>query len=109
MTFGRSFSVSFASVLRHGGLASLAWIAVGASSATAAPPSSPSHSPASRSPDDATQRAGSPQGVDSDSSARNVVARARMLECGHQWSTLKKNGTASGTWKEFSRGCLAQR
>jgi len=42
-----------------------------------------------------------------DSASRNVAARARMLECGHQWSSMKRAGTAAGTWKEFSRGCLA--
>ena len=40
--------------------------------------------------------------------SRNA-ARSRMRECGHQWSTMKKNGTASGmTWKDFSQGCLAK-
>jgi hypothetical protein len=42
-----------------------------------------------------------------DPASRNVAARARMLECGHQWSSMKRAGTAAGTWKEFSRGCLA--
>ena len=50
-----------------------------------------------------------PRGQDGDPISRSVAARARMLECGHQWSAMKKAGTATGTWKEFSRGCLAQR
>ena len=49
------------------------------------------------------------QSADPDVGSRNVVARARMLECGHQWSNMKRAGTASGTWKDFSRGCLAGR
>ncbi len=40
---------------------------------------------------------------------RSVAARARMNECGHQWNNMKHAGTAAGTWKDFSRGCLAQR
>ena len=46
---------------------------------------------------------------DVDLSSRSVAARARMNECGHQWSNMKHAGTAAGTWKDFSRGCLAQR
>ena len=46
---------------------------------------------------------------DADSGTRSVAARARMNECGHQWNNMKHAGTASGTWKEFSRGCLAQK
>ena len=52
-------------------------------------------------------RPAAPQDVDAGS--RSVAARARMNECGHQWNNMKHAGTASGTWKEFSRGCLAQR
>ena len=45
-----------------------------------------------------------------DAGSRNVAARARMLECGHQWSNMKRAGTAAGgTWKDFSRGCLGQK
>lgn len=47
--------------------------------------------------------------ADADPLSRNVAARARMLECGHQWSTMKRAGTASGTWKDFSRVCLTQK
>lgn len=71
-------------------------------SAASTSPSSP-HA-AARAPEPAPPRAAEPE-----SSSRNVVARARMLECGHQWNSQKKNGTASGTWKDFSRACLAQR
>lgn len=46
---------------------------------------------------------------DADAGSRSVAARARMNECGHQWNNMKHAGTASGTWKEFSRGCLAQK
>ncbi len=38
---------------------------------------------------------------------QDAAARARMHECGHQWSTIKKAGNAgSMTWKEFSSTCL---
>lgn len=53
------------------------------------PPSSPLPTP------DAAQPAG--------------VARARINECGHLWNSMKRAGTATGTWKDFSRGCYAQR
>ena len=44
-----------------------------------------------------------------DAAQSRNAARSRMRECGHQWSTMKKNGTASGmTWKDFSQGCLAR-
>ena len=39
---------------------------------------------------------------------RNAAARTRMLECGHQWSSMKRAGTAAGTWKDFSKVCLAR-
>lgn len=48
-------------------------------------------------------------GQDGDAGSRSVAARARMNECGHQWNNMKRAGTASGTWKEFSRNCLAQK
>lgn len=73
-------------------------------SAASPTPAPPRPTPAKTTADPAAQRP-----VEADGSSRNVVARARMLECGHQWSSQKKNGTASGTWKDFSRGCLAQR
>ena len=50
-----------------------------------------------------------PASQEVDAGSRNVAARARMLECGHQWSNMKRAGTAAGTWKDFSRGCLAQK
>jgi hypothetical protein len=40
--------------------------------------------------------------------SRNAAARTRMLECGHQWSAMKRAGTATGTWKDFSKVCLAR-
>jgi hypothetical protein len=44
-----------------------------------------------------------------DAAQSRNAARSRMRECGHQWSAMKKNGTAAGmTWKEFSQGCLAK-
>lgn len=75
-----------------------AFIVVSVLPATAAPPTTP------KAAEPVASRSGEPDG-----SPRNAVARARMLECGHQWNSLKKNGTASGTWKDFSRSCLAQR
>jgi hypothetical protein len=53
----------------------------------------------------AAAAAAPPSGVD-DSLSRGSAARSRMLECGHQWSAMKKAGTATGTWKEFARVCL---
>lgn len=45
-----------------------------------------------------------------DASASRNAARTRMRECGHQWSTMKKSGAATGmTWKDFSQGCLARK
>ena len=71
--------------------------------ARAAGPSAPPSRPES-----AVQR--SPASQEIDAGSRNVAARARMLECGHQWSNMKRAGTAAGgTWKDFSRGCLGQR
>jgi hypothetical protein len=44
-----------------------------------------------------------------DAAQSRNAARSRMRECGHQWSSMKKNGAASGmTWKDFSQGCLAK-
>ena len=60
-----------------------------------------------RAPDAATSPRSGPQ--DADAGSRSVAARARMNECGHQWNNMKRAGTASGTWKEFSRNCLAQK
>lgn len=83
--------------------------------AQAAPPSSPAASaprgtatPAPR----ASEPSSAPRGAsapDPDVGSRNVAARARMSECGHQWNNMKRTGTATGTWKEFSRNCLAQK
>ena len=47
--------------------------------------------------------------AEQDGGARSVATRARMSECGHQWSNLKRAGTASGIWRDFARGCLAQK
>lgn len=45
-----------------------------------------------------------------DASASRNAARTRMRECGHQWSTMKKSGAATGlTWKDFSQSCLARK
>lgn len=63
---------------------------------------------ATRTPD-ATSPRSSTTGQDADAGSRSVAARARMNECGHQWNNMKRAGTASGTWKEFSRNCLAQK
>jgi hypothetical protein len=46
--------------------------------------------------------------MNDDTMTRNAAARTRMLECGHQWSAMKRAGTASGTWKDFSKVCLAR-
>ena len=49
-----------------------------------------------------------PSGTTDTGQTRNA-ARSRMRECGHQWSSMKKNGSAAGmTWKDFSQGCLAK-
>lgn len=40
----------------------------------------------------------------------DAAARARMHECGHQWSSMKRAGTTGlMTWKEFSSTCLVVR
>ncbi len=91
----------------HGGLV-LAALA-GAAGGAAAAQGPTLHPSAAGVQDAAAQRSSGAQTVDPDVGSRNVVARARMLECGHQWSNMKRAGTASGTWKDFSRGCLAQR
>ncbi len=93
-------------------LAAVAALVLVPAVAPAAPVQSPSQAP--RSPvvgqhaADAqpSRAAGAPDG---DAGSRSVAARARMNECGHQWNNMKHAGTASGTWKEFSRGCLAQK
>lgn len=92
----------------RGALALIALLAVGVGTVAAATSIQPRPSAASK-PQDDQQHAPGVQPADADLASRNVVARARMLECGHQWSNMKRAGTASGTWKEFSRGCLAQR
>jgi hypothetical protein len=39
--------------------------------------------------------------------SQDAAARARMHECAHQWSSIKKAGNAGATtWKEFSATCL---
>ncbi len=39
--------------------------------------------------------------------SQDAAARARMHECAHQWSSIKKAGNAGvTTWKEFSATCL---
>ena len=74
----------------------------------AAPPSARTIGQAPSRPEPAPQR--SPPAQEVDAGSRNVAARARMLECGHQWSNMKRAGTAAGgTWKDFSRGCLGQK
>jgi len=50
-----------------------------------------------------------PSGPLDETATRSAAARARMLECGHQWSAMKKAGTASGTWRDFSKVCLARK
>ena len=51
-----------------------------------------------------------PPQTEPDPVSRSVAARARTNECGHQWNNMKRAGTATGTtWKEFFRGCQAQR
>jgi hypothetical protein len=53
----------------------------------------------------AAAAAASPSSVD-ETLSHGSAAHSRMLECGHQWSAMKKAGTATGTWKEFARICL---
>lgn len=68
----------------------------------AAPPSGAPHVA------DAAEPAGRDSTGSEAAQSRNA-ARSRMRECGHQWSAMKKNGSASGmTWKDFSQGCLAK-
>ncbi len=104
MTMGRHIVRPLAARVWHGGLALAAL--VGSAAATPAPAPLPSTTGLQET---AAQRTPGAQTPDPDAGSRNVVARARMLECGHQWSNMKRTGTASGTWKDFSRGCLAQR
>jgi hypothetical protein len=78
-------------------------VAIGAASAQTLPSPSRNAAPAAAT---LNRPASAPE---ADSGSRSVAARARMNECGHQWNNMKHAGTASGTWKEFSRGCLAQK
>lgn len=80
-----------------------------AESAKAAPPVSPAKAVAdlSRAPDAPARSTAA--GPSDENANRNAGARTRMLECGHQWSAMKKAGTASGTWKDFSRVCLVRK
>lgn len=107
MKTGRHIVRPLAGCVRHGGLALVAL--AGSAGWTAAAPAPSSHPSAAVPQETAAQRSPAAQSTESDAGSRNVVARARMLECGHQWSNMKRAGTASGTWKDFSRGCLAQR
>ncbi len=81
-----------------------------AESAKAAPAALPAKAVAelSRAPDAAASRS-TAAGASDENANRNAGARTRMLECGHQWSAMKKAGTASGTWKDFSRVCLVRK
>lgn len=80
-----------------------------APAAHAAPPAAPAPPPAAR---PAGANAGSDTGNASARDAgplvsQDAAARARMHECGHQWSSIKKAGNAGTmTWKEFSATCL---
>ena len=103
-------------VARGFGLAALCLLALPLvpGRAQAAPPSGAASSaprgtaaPAQRAPDAAASRP--PSAGEADVGTRSVAARARMSECGHQWNNLKRTGAATGTWKEFSRSCLAQK
>ena len=104
------------SVARCVGLAALVALALPLASGRvqAAPPATPAPSaprgtvaPTPRAPEPTAPRAAS--GPDADVGNRSVAARARMSECGHQWNNMKRTGAATGTWKEFSRSCLAQK
>lgn len=99
-------------------LAALAWLAGFGSAAAASPPvpappptdSKPGPASVSQIPqrqDGAGLRA--PGATGNGSATRTASARAQMLKCGQRWSALKRAGTASGTWKEFSRSCLIPR
>ena len=79
-----------------------------AGAAKAPAPDSPSKAVAElpRAPDATHSTAA---GSSDENASRNAGARTRMLECGHQWSAMKKAGTASGTWKDFSRVCLVRK
>jgi hypothetical protein len=93
----------------RGALAFIAVIGMDVGMAAAATATQPHPSASKAQEESGQQHAPGVQPADPDPASRNVVARARMLECGHQWSNMKRAGTASGTWKDFSRGCLAQR
>ena len=108
MRTGRISPAPFAATVAGGGLVVLALFGLEGEAAAATPAIQP-RAPVARSADPAAPRPSGPANPELDQSSSNVVARARMLECGHQWSNLKRAGTASGTWKDFSRGCLAQR
>lgn len=88
-------------------LAVAALLPLAAPAVQAAPPSS---TPGTAAPHGTAPTPARPAaGQDGDAGSRSVAARARMNECGHQWNNMKRAGTASGTWKDFSRNCLAQK
>ena len=105
---GRDIVPALLAIARHVTLAFVAALGIPGRVAAATPAPLP-HVAATRPQDGMIQRPSAGQAAEPDPVSRNVVARARMLECGHQWSNMKRAGTATGTWKEFSRGCLAQR
>lgn len=85
----------------------LAMIVGGA--AMAAPVTAASHAMPRPMFADATAAAANRDAPGSDLAQSRNAARSRMRECGHQWSAMKKNGSANGmTWKDFSQGCLAK-
>lgn len=68
-----------------------------------------SHAPAGQMIADVTGAAANRETTGADPTQSRNAARSRMRECGHQWSAMKRNGTANGmTWKDFSQGCLAK-
>ena len=115
MTVGTVTSVRAIVRSAGGGVAAaLLTLALAPTQASAAPPSGPAQAtprstgaPVPRAPDPAPAHAA--PAPDADVGTRSVAARARMSECGHQWNNMKRTGTATGTWKEFSRNCLAQK
>jgi hypothetical protein len=101
------FALVLAAALTTGSLVQAAPPSAPAKSAN--PAATPSTTPpaAARPADPSTTHAGSSAPA---TTSPDAAARARMHECGHQWSTIKKAGNAGTmTWKEFSATCLVSR
>ena len=78
-----------------------AWAAPAAGKGPSAPSATSGRGPTTDGRSDTGSASPAPQ------ISQDAAARARMHECAHQWSAIKKAGNAGATtWKEFSATCL---